>query len=119
MRGLWLRRGIKFAGFALVGITALTWIVVGLWNWLMPALFGVNQIHFWQALGLLVLTRILFGGFRGRPGGHRNVWRERMRKRWQTMTPEEQQQFRSGVRGCGWWGHEFGTRGKGEAAVNS
>jgi hypothetical protein len=38
-------------------------IVMHLWNWLLPMLFGWHQISFWQALGLLVLCRILFGGF--------------------------------------------------------
>ncbi len=41
-------------------------IVLHLWNWLLPPLFGWRQITFWQALGLLALCRILFGGF-GRP----------------------------------------------------
>ena len=34
-----------------------------LWNWLMPAMFGLQTVTFWQALGLLVLSKILFGGF--------------------------------------------------------
>ena len=60
-------------------------IVMLLWNWLMPPVFGWHQVTFWQALGLLVLCRILFGGF-GRHGGSRR-WsrggedRERMRQR--------------------------------------
>jgi hypothetical protein len=37
-------------------------VVMHLWNWLLPMLFGWRQITFWQALGLLVLCRILFGG---------------------------------------------------------
>jgi hypothetical protein len=41
-------------------------VVMHLWNWLLPMLFGWRQISFWQALGLLILCRILFGGF----GGH-------------------------------------------------
>ena len=61
-----------------------------LWNWLMPSLFELQQINAVQALGLLVLTRILFGGFRGRHlyGG----WR--MRQRWKQMTPEERAEWR-------------------------
>ncbi|WP_284075584.1 hypothetical protein [Herbaspirillum aquaticum] len=63
--------------------------VMLLWNWVMPPIFpGVAEIGFWRALGLLVLCRVLFGGFRGRHGG----WHEKrrfMRARWEAMTPEE------------------------------
>ena len=45
-------------------------LVMHLWNWLLPALFGWHPIGFWQALGLLVLCRILFGGFGGHGAGH-------------------------------------------------
>jgi hypothetical protein len=80
-------------------------IVLHLWNWLTPALFGWHQISFWQALGLLVLCRILFGGVSGR-GLHRSNFRERMRARWtgrwDRMTPEEREKFRERMRGrCG------------------
>ncbi len=55
-----------------------------------------RTITFWQSLGILILSKILFGGFRGRPGygGH---WRSRMNDRWQQMTPEEREQFRQGM----------------------
>jgi len=55
-----------------------------LWNWLMPAIFGLPPIRFWQALGLLALTRILFGGLGFRGSGRSRVEpavRERMRQR--------------------------------------
>ena len=55
---------------AIVGIALFIflggWIVMHLWNWLLPPLFGWRMITFWQALGLLVLCRILFGGVSGR-----------------------------------------------------
>jgi hypothetical protein len=71
-----------------------------LWNWLTPALFGFHQINFWQALGLLALCRILFGGF-GMSGGHSRS-RRRLAERWERMTPEERERFREGIRGrCG------------------
>ncbi|MFZ0312775.1 MAG: hypothetical protein WAL85_08725 [Candidatus Korobacteraceae bacterium] len=75
-------------------------IVLQLWNWLLPTLFGWKAITFWQAVGILALCRILFGGF-GR-GCHRSNWRRRMDDRWQNMTPEEREKFRHGMRGgCG------------------
>ena len=86
-------------------------IVMQLWNWLLPPLFGWRLITFWQALGLLLLCRILFGGWGGSRGGkghirHRLRERmaermgERMRERWEKMTPEEREKFRQGLRGC-------------------
>jgi hypothetical protein len=79
-------------------------LVQHLWNWLLPALFGWPQITFWQALGLLVLCRILFGGFGGH-GAHRSSFRRRMAERWDGMTPEEREKFRQGMRSrCGGFG---------------
>jgi hypothetical protein len=76
-------------------------IVLHLWNWLLPALFGWRQITFWQALGILVLCRILFGSLGGR-GFRRSNFRHRMAERWGSMTPEERERFRQGIRGrCG------------------
>ena len=76
-------------------------VVMHLWNWLAPALFGWRVVSFWQALGLLVLCRILFGGFGGH-GHNRSNWSQRNAGRWERMTPEEREKFRQGVRsGCG------------------
>ena len=72
-------------------------VVLKLWNWLLPPLFGWRQITFWQALGLLVLCRILFGGHRWRAPG-RSSFRRRMAQRRQPKTPEECEQFRRRVR---------------------
>jgi hypothetical protein len=99
MRGYRLARALKFLVFALLAVTVVSAVVMSLWNWLMPALFGLRVITFWQALGLLIFSRILFGRF-GRPGGR--PWRHRMQARWSQMTPEQREQFMAGVRGrCG------------------
>jgi hypothetical protein len=72
-----------------------------LWNWLLPPLFGWPPIDFWQALGLLALCRILFGGS-GFRGSGRSGFRRRMAERWERMTPEERERFRQGMQGrCG------------------
>jgi len=68
-----------------------------LWNWIAPALFRLPQITFWQALGLLALCRILFGGF-GVGGGSRSRMRRRMAERCEHMTPEEREKLRQGLR---------------------
>src|SRR5512136_1604427 len=63
------------------------WIVQLLWNWLLPALFGWRSITLGQALGILVLCRVLFGGLGVRPSPGSNV-RRRIAERWDHMTPE-------------------------------
>jgi hypothetical protein len=83
-------------------------IVLHLWNWLLPTLFGWRLITFWQAVGLLALCRVLFGGFGGR-GMHRSGLRRRMAERWGQMTPEEREKFRQGMQGrCGGFGAPTG-----------
>jgi len=95
------KRVLRIVGLVVLIAIALTFAVKGLWNWLMPALFGLHAINFWQALGLLLLSKILFAGFRGGPGGPMH-WRRRMMERWEQMTPEEREKFRKGMRGgCG------------------
>ena len=102
-------RWIWLAPMVILGVLAFLAVggeaVMLLWNWLLPTLFGWHQITFWQALGLLALCRILFGGFgrHGLPrGGFPRRMRERMTARWESMTPEERERFRHGLRGrCG------------------
>lgn len=99
------KRWIAMVPLALLGILLFMTlggaVVMQLWNWLLPTLFGWHAITFWQALGLLMLCRILFGRWGGRGYG-RSRWRHRMEERWERMTPEERDRFRQGLRGrCG------------------
>jgi len=104
MKRHWVVRGLKFVLFAALFVTVFGFVLMRLWNWLMPALVGWHLINFWQALGILILSKILFGGFRGHPGRHM-YWRRRMMERWEQMTPEEREKFRHGMRGrCGSFG---------------
>ena len=105
------RKWIFIAPAALLGIVLFIFIggevVRLLWNWLLPPLFGWREITFWQALGLLALCRILFGGF-GRHGGprsHSAIRRrmadrmaDRVAERWEHMTAEERERFRQRIR---------------------
>ena len=68
-------------------------IVQALWNALLPPLFGLSQVTFWQALGVLLLCRILFGGL-----GHYGGSGSRYRRSWEAMTPEERERIRDRVR---------------------
>lgn len=92
-------RALKMITFVLAGIAVLSWIVMALWNWLMPVLFsGVHALDYTHALGLLVLSKILFSGFRGHGhGGWHGPGRRQRWERWQKMTPEEREQFQQGM----------------------
>jgi hypothetical protein len=89
----------KIVLLVLMGIAALGWVVMALWNWLLPNLFvGVHEISYVQAMGVLLLSKILFGGFRGHGDMH-SKWHQ---SRLANMTPEEREKFQSGLRGwCG------------------
>jgi hypothetical protein len=98
MRSFRIEKAIKILLFVAVAATAIGFVVRGLWNVLMPQLFGWPRLTFWQALGLLVLAKIFFGGFHRHSGPPR--WKHRMQQRWEQMSPEERESFRQGMR-CG------------------
>jgi hypothetical protein len=99
MKGYRIARVVRFLVLAVVLAAVASAVVMGLWNWLMPTIFGWRAITFWQALGLLVLCRILFGRLGG--PGRRTRWRHRMTERLQQMTPEERERFLAGMKGRG------------------
>lgn len=82
--------------FAILGFLALfTFAVYSLWNGVVTDVLNVKAITFWQALGLLVLAKILFGGFPGRGGRFGPPWRERwLAKHWASLPPEERERIR-------------------------
>jgi hypothetical protein len=108
------KRILWMAPLAIVGIALFTFIlgevVMHLWNWHLPDLFGFKKLTFWSAIGLFALCRILFGGF-GNPGGAmRSNMRRRMAERWNRMTPEEREKYCQGLYGR--WGREEGAEPK-------
>jgi hypothetical protein len=95
---------VKFAVLAILFSVVFSFVVMWLWNWLMPAVFGLRTVTIWQAVGLLLLCKILFGGFRG-AHSHGGFSRRRIIERWERMTPEEREKFRASFAGrCGPWG---------------
>jgi hypothetical protein len=86
--------------FILAVIALLSFIVMSLWNIVLSPVLHVGIINFWEALGILVLSKILFGGFpagwRGRHGypNHFGYGRKEMYEKWQKKTPEEREKFK-------------------------
>jgi hypothetical protein len=97
-------KAIKILCIAAIAITAFGFITQQLWDWLMPPIFNLHPITFPQALGLLILSKILLGFPGGRGGGwRRDHLKEGMRERWEHMSPEDRERFRAGMRGRRNW----------------
>ena len=105
--------GARFGAFILILIALGGLVTMLLWNALMPAIFGLTTITFFQALGLLILSRILFGGFPGRRfGGHhrRRHWRHKMKEKWESLSPEDRAKMREHWRKGMPWKEEPGDK---------
>ena len=89
-----IKLGILFIPIFIGGLFLFNWAVMLLWNAILPAVLGVKAITFWQALGILVLSKILFG-FNSGWGGRRRRWRDKMEDKWHTMNPDEREKFRA------------------------
>jgi len=101
MNGMRMRWALRFLVLGLVLLAAVSFAVMTLWNWLLPPLFGWPAIGLAKAAGLLVLCRVLFGGLRGGLRGHGGMQaRRRFAERWESMSAEERERFRAGMRGC-------------------
>ena len=98
MRKKWFLKIPGIVAIVIAAVAIFGYIVEHLWNWLIPAIVGWRAIDFWQAIGILLLSKILFGG--GFRGGRNIHWRRRMGERWEKMSPEEREKFSRGMRGC-------------------
>lgn len=94
MKKFWIKKGIMFFFIFIVAVLLFGLLVMSLWNALLPAILGVKAITFIQALGILLLSKILFGGFGGRGWGGGHAWKQKMKQRWDKMTPEEREKFK-------------------------
>lgn len=107
MKKYWAIKILKGAILVTLAIFLFGYITMYLWNWLVPSLFSGPSITLVQAFGLLVLSKILFGGFRGGSWGGgchygRSSWREKWETRLANMSPEEREKFKQGFYGkCG------------------
>ena len=117
MKRKWIFKCIGFAVLTVLAILGFGYVFMLLWNWLMPAIFGLGVITYCQGIGLLVLGKMLFGGFRskwGRSGccGHGRCgsgygWKNRWEEKMMNMTPEEREKFKMKMKErCGYGGEE-------------
>lgn len=95
--GFWIKRAIFIPIAIAAGVFIFGSAVMLLWNNLLPALFGLSTITFWQAIGILVLAKILFGGF---GGGHKHGKchcheHGNAHGKWSHLTPEQKESMKS------------------------
>ncbi|HEY4197964.1 MAG TPA: hypothetical protein VGM63_20625 [Mucilaginibacter sp.] len=104
------RKKFIFIPFIAAGVLALvSYVVMLLWNSLLPDILHTGVITYWQAMGIFVLAKILFGFGRGGRGGGGAPWMRHKMERFKNMSPEEQERFREQMRQrCGKWGRHRG-----------
>ncbi len=120
-RSFWLKKAVKFVFVAALFMTVAVFATMSLWNWLMPMIFHLPALTFWQTLGLVVLSRILTGGFgrSGRGGWARGrAWKRQMMQRMEAFSPAEREKFRQQMRSrcAGSWGRPA-AEARAESAV--
>lgn len=94
-----MQKGLKILKWTAIGIVAITvfgFVTMFLWNWLVPSVFNGNPITFWQALGLFVLSKILFSGLGGKGRAYSHAhWKQKYYQKLSSMTPEERERFKA------------------------
>lgn len=104
-RGWWIA---KFVVFGLLMLVVFGLVTQTLWNWLVPTLFSGPVISFWQAMGLLALSKLLFWGFGGghkKWGSHRShQWKGQWMERYSKLSPEEREKYKQKFKEkwCAW-----------------
>lgn len=96
MKKFWIKKVLMFIAFFIAAALLTGFVVMGLWNAILPAVLGFKAITFIQALGILLLSKILFGGFRGGyQGKGGQQWKMKMQEKMGAMTPEEKENFKT------------------------
>ena len=88
------RRRFFIAPVILLALALFSALTMALWNALMPIIFRLPMINYWQAVGLLILGRLFFGGGRHHYGGwHSYYWRHGLKEKLAKMSPEERREY--------------------------
>lgn len=107
MKHWWPLRIAKFVAIAVVVVVAVGYVVMGLWNALIPDLFRGPVLTYWQAVGLLLLSHFLlhgWGRWRYSNGWRHHRWKQHLDERLASMSPEERKKYEEEWRRrCGWY----------------
>lgn len=92
----WKGKRLFFIPLMLTGGALMVALLMVLWNWLMPPIFGLITLTYWQAGGLLLLSKLLFSGFNFNKRGHKPPFaRNSMKNKFMNMTQEEKETFKA------------------------
>ena len=108
-----MNKGLRILAWVALGFLAVLLfglVTMSLWNWLIPVLFNGPVISFWQALGLFLLAKILFGGWGGKGHCHGHGassgehWKAIFYNKFSSMTPEERTALKEKMKEkwCSW-----------------
>ena len=106
-----MNRGVKFlvcVALVVIVVVLVGYITMSLWNWLVPVLFNGPHVTFSQALGLLILSKLLFWGFGGKrncaDGGPDMQWKKKFSNKFSSMSVEERELLKQKMKDkwCSW-----------------
>ena len=92
----WRKRRLFFLPLIIIGLFAVSAVIMLLWNWIIPGISTLSALTFWQAMGLFILCRILFHGFhfRNNYNSHHRFVRAAFKDKFMNMNEQERQQFK-------------------------
>ena len=115
MKTVFRKRWYLFIPLIVLAFVAFGFLTMHLWNWLMPVLFHLPEITFWQTIGLMILSRLILGGFGCHHGRGHHHCRRQMHEKWENMTPVEREQFKEHIHlHRAPWMHRNPMEGKGQ-----
>lgn len=97
MKTTFRKRWYLFSPLIVVAFIVFGYLTMWLWNSLMPVIFHLPEITFWQTVGLMLLSRLILGGFGGHARGHRDCRPNHLHEKWEKMTPEEREEYREHI----------------------
>lgn len=120
-KNFWIKKVIGIIILIPIAVAIVGYINMYLWNAVLVPVLHVSAVTFWQALGILMLSKILFGGFRGRGrncGGRGREWKLDMKEKWEQMTAEQREQMKNNWRNkCGSWRSRPTSSNENEAEI--
>jgi len=107
-KNFWIKRIIFIPPAIVAGVFIFGYVVMSLWNGILSPVLGVQTLSFWQALGILILSKILFGGFRGGHSHHKcHDHAHEWSGKWMHLSPEEREKMKTEWRSrCGSAAHQ-------------
>ena len=103
-KSFWIKKVIGFTLCAVAAIAVVGYVVMLLWNNILADVTSVKIINYWQALGLLLLSKLLFGGFNKGFSKKNGKWSSEMKEKWHNMSVEEKEKFKQEWRNkCSSW----------------